>query len=89
MLDTRDELVRECRNIEVEFKVGEAPEGVEGNIRVGSLIGDRVLQGLIRKQHGDERLKPRGGRGGRGGRGERGNRDAIKRTNKEKERDDW
>jgi len=90
VLDSRDPVIRECRQIEVEFKPGEEPEEMDGDlIRVGSLIGDDLLLSMTRKQVGEERSKPRGSRGGRGGRGgRRENQRAIQRTEKEKVADE-
>ena len=71
VLDVRDEVVPECRCVEVEFELGEEPEGVgRGESRRGSLLCDKVLQGLLVKVRGEERGRGGGGGGGGGGEGQ-------------------
>jgi hypothetical protein len=75
VLDTKDEVLG-CRMMSIEFKEGESP--LEGGKKkyTSCFANDKILQGLVRIHHGDERMKAssRGGRGrgrggGRGGRG--------------------
>lgn len=68
----KKEEVTKCRFIEVEFKDNQSPLPNGELKHIGCLITDEILQGLIRKSFGSDRLKS-SGRGGRGrGRGERG-----------------
>ncbi|GMH79319.1 hypothetical protein TL16_g08102 [Triparma laevis f. inornata] len=81
----KKEEVTKCRFIEVEFKDNQSPLPNGELKHIGCLITDEILQGLIRKSFGSDRLKSsgRGGRGrgrggrvgGRGGRGGRGKRE--------------
>ena len=83
VLNKREEVTM-CRFIEVEFKDGQSPLPDGEPKHTGCLIMDEILQGLIRKSFGSDRLKFSGrggrgrgrGRGGRGrGRGSRGKKD--------------
>ena len=75
ILDKKDEFTG-CPFIKVEFEDGDNEEyGVVGDCHTGCMLFDEVLQNMIRRSFGTERLKSSGRGRGRGGRGGRGDRD--------------
>lgn len=67
VLDKTDEILG-CHFLSIEFKEGQSP--MEGKTKYVSFFAtDKILQGMIRVHHGDERLKASSGGRGRGGGG--------------------